>query len=334
MIRHLQLFGTVAGMALLASQPANADTSDMRIAFSNNFAGNTFRQAMIRSFEEVAAQAVADGVIAEARVFNTSENSATEQAQQIQNLVLQGYNAIVLNASSATALNDVIQTACDQGVVVVSFDNTVTADCAWKVGVDFNAMGQLEVDYIAGRLDGGNVLEIRGAAGDPADTAIHSGIADGLARHTNFEVVGTVFGQWTQTVSQREVAGILPGLPQVDAVVTQGGDGFGAAQAFEAAGRDVPIIIMGNRYDELKYWADAKAASGYETMSVSIAPGVSTLAFWVAQQALGGNDLPKDITVPFLTVAQDEVEEVLASTEPGAVANILYTVEDAQAFGQ
>ncbi len=63
--------------------------------------------------------------------------------------------------------------------------------------------------------------------------------------------------------------------------MTQGGDGYGAAQAFAAAGRPTPLIIMGNRQDELQWWKEQKDANGYETMSVSIAPGVSTLAFWV-----------------------------------------------------
>ena len=116
--------------------------------------------------------------------------------------------------------------------------------------------------------------------------------------------------------------------------MTQGGDGFGAAQAFEAAGRGVPLIIMGNRYDELKYWKEQKDANGYETMSVAIAPGVSSLAFWVAQQAMDGVDLPKEITVPFLVINQDELEGALEGTEPGSVANKLYTVEDASAFAR
>ena len=69
------------------------------------------------------------------------------------------------------------------------------------------------------------------------------------------------------------VAGILPSLPEVKAVVTQGGDGYGAAQAFKAAGRPTPLIIMGNRQDELAWWKEQKDANGYETMAVSIAPG-------------------------------------------------------------
>jgi ribose transport system substrate-binding protein len=75
-------------------------------------------------------------------------------------------------------------------------------------------------------------------------------------------------------VSQKEVAGILPSLPEIVGVVTQGGDGYGAAQAIAAAGRDMPVIVMGNRHDELTWWKEQKDANGYETMSVSIAPGV------------------------------------------------------------
>ncbi|MGO8070698.1 hypothetical protein AB9E28_35110, partial [Rhizobium leguminosarum] len=36
--------------------------------------------------------------------FTTAENQATEQAAKIQNMILQGYDAIVLNAASPTAL--------------------------------------------------------------------------------------------------------------------------------------------------------------------------------------------------------------------------------------
>ena len=90
----------------------------------------------------------------------------------------------------------------------------------------------------------------------------------------------------------------MASLPEIAAVVTQGGDGYGAAQAFKAAGRPTPLIIMGNRQDELQWWKEQKDANGYETMSVSIAPGVSTLAFWVAQQVLDGADVPKDLARP------------------------------------
>jgi ribose transport system substrate-binding protein len=178
--------------------------------------------------------------------------------------------------------------------------------------------------------DGGNLLEIRGLAGVFVDDAIHSGIDEGVKENGQFKVVGSVHGDWAQDVAQKAVAGILPSLPEIKAVVTQGGDGYGAAQAFKAAGRPTPLIIMGNREDELKWWKEQKDANGYKTMSVSIAPGVSTLAFWVAQMILDGQQVPKDLTVPFLRIDQDNLEKNLETTEKGGVANTEYSLEDAK----
>ena len=331
-MKYTTLPAVLALALAAASATAQTDTADKRIALSNNYAGNSWRQAMLKSWETVGGQAVEDGVIAAADAFTTAENQVTEQAAQIQNLILQGYDAIVVNAASPDALNGAVREACDAGITVVSFDGIVTEPCAWRIAVDFEQMGKDEVLYLADKLpDGGNLLEIRGLAGVFVDDAISAGIHAGVAENPQFEIVGSVHGDWAQDVAQKAVAGILPSLPEVDAVVTQGGDGYGAAQAFRAAGRDIPIIIMGNRHDELTWWKEQKDASGYETMSVSIAPGASTLAFWVAQQILAGEEVPKDLTVPFLRIDQDNLEENLASTEEGGVANVEYSLEDAKA---
>ena len=320
----MRRFKGISVLALVAvatgslGQAALAETSSMRIALSNNYAGNSWRQAMLRSWEKVTGAAVADGIVAAADAFTTAENQVTEQAAQIQNLILQGYDAIVINAASPEGLNGAVKEACDAGVTVVSFDGIVTEPCAWRIAVDFKQMGKDEVLYLADKLpDGGNLLEIRGLAGVFVDDEISAGIHEGVAETGKFTIVGSVHGNWAQDVAQKAVAGILPVLPDIVGVVTQGGDGYGAAQAIKAAGRDMPVIVMGNRQDELTWWKEQKDANGYETMSVSIAPGVSTLAFWVAQQILDGADVPKDLTVPFLRIDQDNLEENLANDRSG-----------------
>jgi ribose transport system substrate-binding protein len=324
------LVTTALALSAVAGTSALADTSGKRIALSNNYAGNSWRQAMLTSWETVTGPAVSEGIVAAADAFTTAENSATEQAAQIQNMILQGYDAIVINAASPTALNGAVKEACDAGIVVVSFDGIVTEPCAWRIAVDFKEMGRIQVEYLAGRLpEGGNLLEIRGLAGVFVDDEISAGIHAGVEQFPQFDIVGSVHGDWAQDVAQRAVAGILPSLPEIVGVVTQGGDGYGAAQAIAAAGRDTPIIVMGNRQDELVWWKEQKDANGYETMSVSIAPGVSTLAFWVAQQILDGRDVPKDLIVPFLTITQDSLEADLANTPEGGVANVEYSLEDA-----
>lgn len=326
-----RLMGAAALLAVAMPVAGFADTADKRIALSNNYAGNSWRQAMLSSWETVTGKAVADGVVAAADAFTTAENQATEQAAQIQNMILEGYNAIVLNAASPTALNGAVKEACDAGVVVVSFDGIVTEPCAYRIAVDFKEMGRMQVDYLAGRLpDGGNLLEIRGLAGVFVDDEISAGIHKGVEEHPNFKIVGSVHGDWAQDVAQKAVAGILPSLPEIVGVVTQGGDGYGAAQAIAAAGRPMPIIIMGNRQDELAWWQQERDKTGYETVSVSIAPGVSTLAFWVAQQVLDGQKVPQDLVVPFLQINQADLDAAVKTTPVGGVANVEYTLEDAK----
>jgi ribose transport system substrate-binding protein len=331
MSRHLSTLALCAAAGALFAVPAHADTSDKKIAFSNNYAGNSWRQAMLKSYDLVTQKAVKDKVVGAADVFTTADKEVPTQAAQIQNLILQGYNAIVINAGSPDALNGAVKQACDAGIVVVSFDGIVTEPCAYRVVVDFNDYGKQEIEHMAKfQPKGGNLLEIRGLAGTSIDDAIHGGIAEGMKAHPEFKIISSVTGDWDQTTAQKAVATVLPSLAPIVGVVDQGGDGYGAAQAFTAAGKPLPTIMMGNRQDELQWWKEQKAKNGYTTWSGTIAPGISTLAFWVAQQVLDGNkNIPHDLRVPYLQVTQDTLDTILPTIQKGGVANQEYTQADA-----
>ena len=332
----LARFATVSLCVLMtagvSAGASAADTSGKRVAMSNNYAGNTWRQAMLASFDKAGKAAVDAKQLKEVRSFTTAENQATEQAAQIQNLVLEGYDAILVNASSPTALNGAIKQACDAGITVVVFDSSVTEPCATIVGVDFRRMGQMQVDYMADRKLTGNLLEVRGLPGSFVDEEIHQGILAGVAAHPEFKIVSSVHGNWTQSIAQKEVASVLPTLPAVSAVVTQGGDGYGAAQAFAAAGRPLTPIFMGNREDELAWWKQQNAANGYETKSAAISPGCSTFALWVAQLIMSGETLPKKFTLPIAVVDGPGLDDALKLTPKGGVTTIDYSLQDVKDF--
>jgi len=317
--------------SILAAGAAFADTSKDKIALSNNYAGNSWRQQMLKDYETVAKKAVADHVVAAADAFTTPDKEAPTQASQIQNLILQGYNAIVVDAASPDALNGAVKQACDAGIIVVSFDGIVTEPCAYRVVIDYKAMGRQEVVEMAKfQPKGGDLLEIRGLAGTSIDDQIHEGIVEGVKEHPQFKIVSSVTGNWDETTAQKAVATVLPSLPPIVGVVDQGGDGYGAAQAFAAAGRPEPTIIMGNRQDELAWWKQQKDKNGYKTWSASVAPGLSTLAFWVAQQLLDGRkNVPHDLTVPYLEFNQNDFEAALPDIPKGGVASKRYTQAEA-----
>ncbi|WP_413992351.1 substrate-binding domain-containing protein [Labrys okinawensis] len=322
---------TIVAFSVLSAvwaSPAGADTATKRIAFSVNYAGNTFRQQMIKAFEDVAQKASTDHIIGGAKVFVTSQNSVTEQAAQVRSLILQGYNAIVITAASGDALNGSVKEACDAGIFVVTFDGLVSAPCAYKIEVDYHRLGLMEGEYMKAHLPAGsNLLQVRGIAGIPAEQQISDGHFDGL-QGSDLKVVGTIYGQWTQTVARKEIAAILPTLPRIAGVLTEGGDGFGTAQAFADAGRPVPLIYLGNRYEELKWWKEQRDANGYETQSTASNPASSTLAFWVAQQLLDGVKVPMRLPDELVTVQPSDLDTSLASLKPGEVVSKRYTQKD------
>jgi ribose transport system substrate-binding protein len=325
------LCGTAVAVLLAAGLvSAQADTAGKRIALSNNYAGNSWRQAMLQSWSQATKVAIDGKQLAAADSFTTPDKEVTTQAAQVQNLILQGYDAIAIDAASPDALNGAIKAACDAHITVVSFDGIVTEPCAYRIVVDYKQMGEAQVDYLATRFPkGGNLLEIRGLAGTSIDGVIHDGIVAGVAKYPQFKIVGSVEGDWDEATAQKAVASVLSSLPQVVGVVDQGGDGYGAAQAFAAAGRPEPVIIMGNRQDELAWWKQQHDKNGYTTWSATIAPGISSLALWVTQQILDGKTVPHDLTVPYLTITQADLDQALKSAPVGGVANITYTQQDA-----
>jgi ribose transport system substrate-binding protein len=315
------------GAASAQDGVANGDTSKMRIALTDGFSSNAWEQSAWNAWNAVANQAVKDGVIKEQKIITGNDDPA-QQITQLQNLVLEGYNAIAIDAASPTALNGGIKDACDAGIVVVVYDSLATEPCAIKLNVDYHDYGVQETEYMAKQLGGkGNILEIRGVAGSQVDIDISAGINDTLKKYPGMKTVGTVYGNWDGTITQKQVATVLPTLPNVDGVLDQGGDGFGAYQAFKAANRAIPIIIMGNRQDELALWKEMKT-TGYQTYSISSTPGLSTIAFWVAQQALAGKKVPNIVNVPLLAIHDDTLEPWLAVTPVGTAASPHYTKED------
>src|ERR1700678_1329855 len=110
------LLAALTSIALIGS--AHADTKSMRIAFSNNYAGNSWRQAMLKSYDIVTKKAVINGIVAGADVFTTADKEVPPQAAQIKTLILQLHDAIVINAASPDVPTGAVKHHCHAGIVV------------------------------------------------------------------------------------------------------------------------------------------------------------------------------------------------------------------------
>lgn len=331
--------GTPAGGDGGDNAGSGGEDKPIKIALSNYFNGNIWRKQMEASFEATAS--ANPDYVSEFKIVN-SDGSAPQQAQQIQSLVLEGYDAIIIDAASPTALNGAIEEACNAGVTVVVFDSLATADCAYKVAFDYETYGTLETEFMAEQLGGqGNLLMVRGLPGNTVDDDIYKGVQSVLDENPNMQIVGEVYGEWTESTAQQEVAKILPSLPEVQGVLTEGNDGGGALDAFLQAGTaPLPLVIQGNSGQGLQGWAKvAQENPDYKTMSISSQPSISSTALWLSWMLINDQnsaaDVPdKTIFAPLLVIPEENRDAWASTLEYTEIAENPTTLEQTQTYVQ
>ena len=297
-----------------------------RIALSNSFYGNIWRHQMVDAFRDAAEKAKADGLISEYLIEN-GDGTVNQQNAQMSGLILRGVDAICINAASPTALNGVLAKACQAGIKVLAFDSIATADCAYKFDFDMVGIFGGMADYIADTLlhGKGNVLLVRGVEGSAPDKIISDAQKEVLKKYPGIHTIGEIYGQASTSVAQSAVANILPSLPNVDAVIGQGGgDDIGIVQAFEQAGQKVPIVQGGGSSNFLRWWNEQYNRDKYQTVSANTAPGIGGAALWLAIDILNGENVPKVIKMPGASVTVENLGQY-ADMPPGQIVSPTYT---------
>src|SRR6185312_2448331 len=174
-----------AASLLAAAGHANAEQKQYVVGVSNTLIGNGWREEMVCS---VKAEALASGKVSKVVLANRN-GGPSEQIADIRNLISAGANIIIINPSDRKALDPVIKQATDRGIVVVTVDQAVDAPTAHVVTNDQKAYGKLGAK--------GNVVELRGIDGVPADADRHEGFAEALKNYPDIKVVASLFTGWS-----------------------------------------------------------------------------------------------------------------------------------------
>ncbi len=110
------------------------------VGISTGSSGTSWRDIMIAAMQEVGDEYKAAGKIADYKIVNNIVNGdATEQANILRDFISQGMDIIMVNPNSPDALNGVIKEAQEEGILVVSFDATVTAPDVVNITLDHYA---------------------------------------------------------------------------------------------------------------------------------------------------------------------------------------------------
>ena len=307
-----RLFVAAAAVLLISTgcggSPAGNTTggsAKLKIALSNSFIGNQWRVEMENVFKAACAMPPYKDQV-DCSIYNAG-NDVSTQSRQISNLISQGVNAIVINAASTSGLNGVVQQACDRGIVVVSFDNTVDAPCGLTVNTDQVKFGKQLAQFIVDELKGqGNVVMVTGVAGTGADNDRNKGAKEVFAANPGIKLVAEYTGMWDSATAQRNTSAQLPSLPKVDGVWVSGGTD-GVIKAFVEAGRPMPVFGGEGENGFRKYMAGILTPK-VTGMSVGQPPFLSVIALELARAVLRGEHPKKSIEIPFPVAKSDSLK--------------------------
>lgn len=272
------------------TEEAASTDGKFKIAVSNAYMGNDWRQLMIKCLEvAVTKDAYKDKV--ELTVVN-SENSAEAQASAIDAMVEQGYDAILIDASSSAALIPSIDRALEKGIKVVTFDSVVDEDGVYTVQTDFVSMVEAWAKYLCEKCgSGANIAVDTGMPGSTNGNTIYEA-AMAVFKEYDMNVVAEFASQYADGVCQEQLASVLAANPDLDGIFCQA-YAESCYSALTQAGMDlIPCTTFDTNLGMMTV-----LNNDMDVIIGNNCPGVGVIALDVAVRVLEGETVEQDTFV-------------------------------------
>jgi ribose transport system substrate-binding protein len=265
-------------------------TKTFTIGISNPFISSEYRTQMIAELEEVNKEYMDKGVTTEL-VIESADTDVAGQIQQLQNLMAKNVDAILVNPGDVNGLNATLLEALNKGIIVISVDQELNVPGVYNVGIDQKAWAMTSAEWLAKKLDGkGEVVEIEGFPGHPANVARMEGVDEVFAKYPDIKVLAKDTGKWDEATGQQVMSNFLAAYPNLTGYWTQDGMAIGALQAVMAANpAKWPQGVGEGRCQYLKLWQEALTMNpDFDSIAVANHPGVSPTGLRIAVNMLMG----------------------------------------------
>jgi ribose transport system substrate-binding protein len=260
------------------------------IGVSNPFISSEYRTQMIAELQEINKEYMDKG-IANELVIESADTDVAGQIQQLQNLMAKGVDAILVNPGDVNGLNATLLEALNKGIIVISVDQELNVPGVYNVGIDQKAWAMTSAEWLAKKLGGkGDVVEIEGFPGHPANVARMNGVDEVFAKYPDIKVLAKDTGKWDEATGQQVMSNFLAAYPTLTGYWTQDGMAIGALQAVMAANPAVwPQGVGEGRCQFLKLWQEAVTMNpNFDSIAVANHPGVSPTGLRIAVNMLMG----------------------------------------------
>jgi ribose transport system substrate-binding protein len=260
------------------------------IGVSNPFISSEYRTQMIAELIEVNQEYMDAGLTTEL-VIESADTDVAGQIQQLQNLMAKDVDAILVNPGDVNGLNSTLLEALSKGIIVISVDQELNVPGVYNVGIDQKAWAMTSAEWLAEKLGGeGDVVQIEGFPGHPANVARMEGVAEVFAGYPGINVLATDTGKWDEATGQQVMSNFLAAYPNLTGYWTQDGMAIGALQAVMAANpAEWPQGVGEGRCQFLNLWQEALTMNpDFDSIAVANHPGVSPTGLRIAVNMLQG----------------------------------------------
>lgn len=287
-----------------------------KIALSNSYIGNSWRSEMVKIFESYAAQKKADGEISSYFV-SSSGNDPQAQINEIRDMISQGYNAILVDAASPTALKPILDQAAARGIIVVAFDNTVDSSKIYNVNTDQLQFGTLQAQWMADQLGGkGNILISNGVEGTTVDRDRQQGYQDVLSKYPNIHVLQTGYGKWDEAATSVLMNNMMSAQQgkTINGILTQGGGEIAVYKALQQNNIDPSKVYMTGEFTNGFFRLMSK--ENVKGLAVGQPPYLSAASLDVALQVLNGKQVSKTVMIPLPQGSYKDANKFYVASQP------------------
>ncbi|HEY1777106.1 MAG TPA: substrate-binding domain-containing protein [Solirubrobacteraceae bacterium] len=215
------------------------------LGFIDNDTGNAYNASLLADMKVWAAKLEKKGLVKNLISYVTPGFSAATQIQQFHSLIEQKVDAIIVEPADAPALVPSVQAAEKAGIPTISWFGSIDSPDAVNPGINVFLNGAEPVAYEAQHfLHGkGNMLVVRGAPTQAADVYGYQGAKAVLAHCPNIHVVGSVIGQYENSVAKSVTLQFLSSYHgTINGEYDSGTMTQGILSAFQQLGRPLPAM--------------------------------------------------------------------------------------------
>jgi ribose transport system substrate-binding protein len=191
-------------------------------------------------------------------VWNSAGGDVSTQANQVEQLVNSGVDALVIVPVEANSLAPQMAEAKAKKIPVVAVNTTLTSSSALAATVlpDDVKAGEQEMQKMADRLGGkGNIAILQGPLGSSPELDRTRGINNVLKKYPGIKVLAKDTANWKRDQAVDKVKNWMSSFGKdLDGIVSENDDmGLGAVQALkEGGGKKIPVVGIDGIEDGLR----------------------------------------------------------------------------------